>query len=167
MPKIGMRIIKTALAVFICFLISYFRGSGYPFYSAIAAVLCMQKEVGTAFEVAKDRLLGSIIGGVFGYLALLLLEIPDFSHELMEYTVLAILIIPLIYITLLLKQTNAIYITCVVFLSVSVSHGNDVSPEVFAFNRVLDTFVGIVVSLLINSSIKAFKEVEEKIEEKC
>ena len=42
MPKIGMRIIKSAVAVFICFLIYLIRGEGLPFYSTIAAIMCMQ-----------------------------------------------------------------------------------------------------------------------------
>ena len=36
-PKVGMRIVKTVVAVFICFLIDVFRTGGIPFYSAIAA----------------------------------------------------------------------------------------------------------------------------------
>ena len=35
-PKIGMRLIKTAVAVFLCFLVDFFRDGGTPFYSAIA-----------------------------------------------------------------------------------------------------------------------------------
>lgn len=165
MPKIGMRIIKSALAVFICCVIDYFRGSGYPFYSAIAAILCMQKEVGKAVDVAKNRMIGTCIGGLCGYLALLLMNHDIFAHELLRYAVLSICIIPLMYITLLIKKQSATYITCVVFLCVTISHGNDISPELFALNRVMDTFIGIIVSLLINQTLFVFKEVETAIEE--
>lgn len=48
-PPIGMRIVKSAAAVFLCFLLSLLRGrflpflgQGVPFYSAIAAILCMR-----------------------------------------------------------------------------------------------------------------------------
>ena len=30
-PKIGMRLIKTAVAVFLCFLLDFFRDGGTPF----------------------------------------------------------------------------------------------------------------------------------------
>ena len=43
------------------------------------------------------------------------------------------------------------YITCVVFLSVTVAHGIDVSIYEFALNRILDTLIGIVVSLGVNA----------------
>ncbi|NBK96890.1 MAG: FUSC family protein [Clostridia bacterium] len=161
MPKIGMRIIKSALAVFVCCVIDYFRGEGYPFYSAIAAILCMQKEVGKGINVAKNRMVGTCIGGVCGYLALLLVNQPIFAHELIRYALLSLCIVPVMYITILLKKQNATYITCVVFLCVTITHGSDVSPALFAFNRVVDTFIGILVSLCINQTIFVFKEVEE------
>ena len=52
-PKIGMRLIKTAVAVFLCFLVDFFRDGGTPFYSAIAAILCMQPELGSSLKVGK------------------------------------------------------------------------------------------------------------------
>ena len=66
MPKIGMRLIKTALAVFLCFIIYRIRGEGIPFYSAIAAVLCMQREIEDSKEKGKNRMLATLIGGIAG-----------------------------------------------------------------------------------------------------
>lgn len=72
MPKIGMRIVKTALAVFLCFLIDLLRNhQGAPFYSAIAAILCMQPFVSNSVKVAFNRSVGTFIGGLFGMLVLL------------------------------------------------------------------------------------------------
>ena len=61
-------------------------------------------------------------------------------------------IIPLLYVTVVLKKTTASYITCVVFLSITVSHAADVNPYLFALNRMADTLIGIFVSLLMNVS---------------
>ena len=45
MPKIGLRMIKTSIAVFLCFLIYVLRNEqGIVFYSCIAAVLCVQQD---------------------------------------------------------------------------------------------------------------------------
>ncbi|MDD3417168.1 MAG: aromatic acid exporter family protein [Lachnospiraceae bacterium] len=41
--KIGGRIVKTVIAVFLCFLVDTIRTSGAPFYAAIAAILCIQR----------------------------------------------------------------------------------------------------------------------------
>ena len=40
--------------------------------------------------------------------------------------------------------------TCVVFMSITVSHGADVNPYLFALDRCIDTLIGIAVSLCVN-----------------
>ena len=60
------------------------------------------------------------------------------------------MVIPIIYTTLLLKKKNASYFACVVFLSIVVNHIGDNNPYLFVFNRVLDTLIGIFLSLIIN-----------------
>ena len=39
-----------------------------------------------------------------------------------------------------------------VFLSVTISHGADVNPYLFAINRIIDTLIGIAVSLAVNAA---------------
>ena len=152
LPKIGMRIVKSAVAVFLCFVIYMIRGRGVPFYSAIAAVLCMQPYVSNSVRVALNRTVGTFIGGVFGMLALLVEKAffpPD--QPIWQYLLVSVCIIPLIYVTLLAKQPTASYITCVVFMSITVSHAMDVNPYLFALDRVIDTLIGIFVSLGVNA----------------
>lgn len=154
MPHIGMRIIKSAVAVFLCFMIDLLRGgAGAPFYSAIAAVLCMQPYVSNSIKVALNRVVGTLIGGCAG-MALLLFERAFLPRDwpVVQYLLVSLMVIVLIYITVLLRETSASYITCVVFMSVAVSHGMDVNPYLFALNRILDTLIGIGVSLAVNSA---------------
>lgn len=153
-PKIGMRIIKTAVAVFLCFLIDLLRNhQGVPFYSAIAAILCMQPDVPNSVKVALNRSAGTFLGGLAGMLVLLAERawLPK-DMPVLQYLVVSLCIIMLIYLTVLLKKSSASYITCVVFLSVTISHGADVSPYLFAVNRILDTLIGIGVSLAVNAA---------------
>ena len=107
----------------------------------------------TALKVALNRTVGTLIGGVFG-MVVLLFEQSCLPRDLpvLQYAVISLVIIPLIYVTLLVKKSTASYITCVVFMSVAVSHGMDVNPYLFAFNRILDTLIGIGVSLAVNSA---------------
>ena len=65
MPKVGLRILKSALAVFLCFVVYLVRQDGMPFYSAIAAVLCMQPYVRHSFTAALNRTVGTLIGGAY------------------------------------------------------------------------------------------------------
>lgn len=39
---------------------------------------------------------------------------------------------------------------CVVFLCITVTHGNDESPLSFGIARILDTTIGIMIALIIN-----------------
>lgn len=152
MPKIGFRIIKSTIAVFLCLLIGVLRGgASMPFYSAIAAILCMQPDVKNSLQVAINRVIGTLIGGLCGMLMLMLLRwgLPGLP-TLVEYLLISVALIPLMYVTILVKKPAATYITCVVFLSVTVSHGVDLVPYAFALNRMLDTLIGILVSLGIN-----------------
>lgn len=154
MPKIGMRIIKTAIAVFLCFLIDLLRNhQGIPFYSAIAAILCMQPFVSNSVKVALNRSIGTFIGGLFGMLVLLAERawLPK-NMPVVQYFIVSLCVIVLIYLTVILKKTSASYITCVVFLSVTISHGADVNPYLFALNRIIDTLIGIAVSLTVNAA---------------
>ena len=61
---------------------------------------------------------------------------------------------PLIELTVKLKQTDAVFITCLTFLSVTISARNGGMPVFqFATNRVLSTLIGVGVSLLVNNYI--------------
>ena len=159
-PSIGMRIIKSAVAVFLCFALSLLRsrffpffGEGVPFYSAIAAILCMQPYVSGSVKTALNRTVGTVIGAAGGTLFLLAERGAGLQGmPLLRDLLLALCIIPLLYVTVVLKKTTASYITCVVFLSITVSHAADVNPYLFALNRMADTLIGIFVSLLVNVS---------------
>lgn len=154
LPKVGMRMIKSSIAVFVCFLISFLRPDGMPFYSAIAAILCMQPDVSDSIKIALTRTVGTLIGGILGIFVLLIFQsklLPEML--LLKYFIVSLLIIPLIYITVLFKKPSASYITCVVFLSVVISHGNDINPFMFGINRIIDTLLGIGVSIIINTLI--------------
>lgn len=152
MPKIGKRILKSSLAVFLCLLIYMFRQEeGIVFYSCIAAVLCIQQDVKTTKKVALNRIEGTFLGGIVGMLTLLFIQqvLPS-EYLLLSYFVIAFMIIPIIYCTVVLHITSAAYISCVVFMSITVSHAMDMNPYIFAFDRILDTLIGIFVAIVIN-----------------
>ena len=152
MPKIGMRILKSALAVLLCFLIDLLRGAGTPFYSAIAALLCMQPTRDGSLKTGLNRVKGTVLGAAFGLVVLLAERqwLPQ-GADLLRFLLISLALIPLLYLTALLQMPTASYITCVVFLSITVSHGEDVTPWLFALNRMVDTLLGIGVSLGLNS----------------
>lgn len=152
MPKIGLRIMKSSLAVGVCFLISLVRSQGIVFYSCIAAVLCIQQDVSGSKKVAINRVKGTLLGGSVGMLVLFIEKsFLPMDTLLPRYLLISVMIIPVIYLTVLLKMTTASYISCVVFMSITVSHAFDVNPLLFATNRMIDTLIGIFVALAFNT----------------
>ena len=89
-PPLGGRIMKTALAVFICLMIYFlrgYRGKEMPTEAAITAIICMQPFLSGTREFALNRMAGSVIGVVWAliFIALLYL-IPGLSlHPFLLY----------------------------------------------------------------------------------
>lgn len=155
-PKIhiGMRIWKTFIAAFICAIVGMLLDM-QPFYSMIAAILCMQVSVSESINKGVTRLVGTLIGGIFAVLILLLIDFtPLEPFSVLYYTIISFCVVPLIYTNVLLKQDASSYITCVVFLSIVLSHLGEGNHYVFALTRMLETAFGIVVAIVINMTIK-------------
>lgn len=154
LPVPGQRIFRSAAAVAVCLLIYLLRGrQGIPFYSAIAALQCIQPYTKDMRGVARKRFLGTVIGALWG-LALLLFEIAlvKAGHpvEPTHYVLVPLFVILTLYSTVLLHVQEMAYFSGVVFLAVAVNHFTDANPYLFAFNRLLDTTIGIVVAAVVN-----------------
>lgn len=150
MPKIGMRMIKTAIAVAICLLIYILRGKqGAPVFSTIAAVICMQPQVENSVTVAINRIIGTLIGAVVGLLVLYVVRFIPVEYDVLYHMIISVAIIPAMYITVVLKRTGAAAMAGVVLLSVTLSDGL-YPPLMGAFHRAFETIIGIVVSLAVN-----------------
>lgn len=151
MPKVGMRMIKTSIAVFLCFLVDLIRQDGVPFYSAIAAVLCMQSEITDSKAKAKSRIIATIIGGVAGMVFLHIENsLPFLISDWIRYFAISVCLIPILYFTVIIKKPSSSYLSCVVFMCITVAHVDDSNATIFAINRILDTIIGIVISLGVN-----------------
>lgn len=150
LKKPGLRIIKTGLAVLIAMLISYFRpGEGLDFYSAIAAIICMQQSVHETYHKGLGRIIGTIFGGGMG-LCFLLLFPEDRLPDILRIIIIAILVTIIIWIMASVNKKDAVSIAGIVFLSVSINHAEDIMPFNFALNRVIDTLIGVLVAFFIN-----------------
>lgn len=152
-PRIGMRIIKSALGVLICFAIYFMRGKqGAPFYSALAVLWCIQNQTKNTVQNALQRTVGTGIGAAYGLIYILIKQrAPQLGDSFLHYCIISLALIPIIYTTVVIKQKKASYFSCVVFLSIVVNHLMDENPYIFVANRSLDTLIGIFVGLVLNS----------------
>lgn len=160
-PGIGLRIIKSGIATVLCFIVAYFRrGEGIVFYSLLSALWCMQGYRANTRWNAIQRLVGTIIGALYGLLFLLIIRKIEMMKQgwvgetekifIVQAVLVSVFIVIVLYTTVLLKQKQASYFSCVVFLSISVNHVVDTVPYLFVWNRFLDTCIGIGVGILVN-----------------
>lgn len=151
LPQIGLRIIKSAIAVFLTFLVYFARGrTGAPLYAAIAALWCMRQDASTALQMGKQRSIGTFVGGFFGAIIVLARAYLFQDNEYITLILSAIMIIPVIYFTVVFNQKNISYFSCVVFLSVAVARINMSNPFVFVTTRIFETLMGTAIGIFVN-----------------
>ena len=165
LPPIGARIMKSSLGSLICVGIYFLRellpiGSGIPFYSILAVLWCIQPYTTSTLAMAKQRTVGTFLGAAYGLAFLLVFRALGGGNKATVYITSCLMLIPVLYTTVLLEKRNASYFSCVVFLTIAFNHSFDENPYLFAFNRVLDTLIGIGVGVLLNSAHRPVKQKE-------
>lgn len=143
MPKLrtpGMRTIKTSLVVAICLIISKVLDLYYPYYAAIAAIICIQNTVYGSFKVAKNRVLGTIIGSLLGILCVFIFPYNPWISGMG--------VLVLLYFLKVINLENAYIVACIVFLANFVpGQGPSIT---YSLNRTFDTIIGILIALIVN-----------------
>lgn len=147
LPKVGMRSIKTAISATLCALIYVIIDRNATF-ACIGAVFGMESESSDKpWRTGGNRLVGTVIGGFLGMgLFYLQQQIPG---KLFEICLLSVGILLLIYISQLLGCHGAIQGGAVVFYIVMLNTPQD-QYIAYALNRMLDTAVGVTMSVLMN-----------------
>lgn len=154
MQRIGLRTLKTALAVFICLCVA----STQPFFAAITSIFCIQNTHDDSIKVALTRTIGTILGGVFGLIFLCIclyirtFNLPETITSLFVNFVICIGIILTIYCINLLKRPAWIPIGCVVFLAVTTANADN-APLYYTVVRCSETIFGMIIGLLVNRFI--------------
>lgn len=145
---IGMRIIKTALAVTLCLVIFRLLHRGSPMLAALAAVFCLRENHQTSIEYTRFRMFGTTIGGVVSIFYLFLLErLPQ--QLWIEAIAIFISIVLIIVICNITKQNVAIVAACSTFFVIVFSLSSH-EMVAYAVQRLLDTFIGAAIALAVN-----------------
>ncbi|MBU5668554.1 FUSC family protein [Peptoniphilus sp. MSJ-1] len=140
--RIGMRAIKTALAVVVGLYISELLNLDSPIFVSIAAVSSMKPSISESLQDTRKRLFTSVFGVILGYLSSKI-SVPLFVEPLIA----GIGILITIYILSVVKMRDMTQLSCIVFVA---SFCSDSDKAVYAFNRVIGTFIGILVAVLVN-----------------
>lgn len=166
LPPVGLRTLKTALAVFLCLILF----PSEPFFACMTSVFCLQNTIEDSYKVGFARAYGTVHGAIIGMLFLLLcrqvwnyVESPFFS-TLIIYCIIALGIIAVIYTCTLINRHRSIPLACIVFLGITTVHAQT-DAFYYGFNRIIETFFGLAIGLLVNKYINPPKHRHEPNEQ--
>ena len=71
LQKVGMRTIKTGIAVAVCTLLAKYLVHN-PMYAGVGCVVSVQDTVKGSFKLGFNRITGTFIGGLVGFLCVLI-----------------------------------------------------------------------------------------------
>ena len=161
--KIGLRTIKTALAVFLCLILQFILPMDRmnTFYAAIAAVVVMRETAGESFVIGMYRFLGTLIGGFIGFLLINLQPFIPYYNEGLYALIIPIGVLICIYFCVLINMDNAAVICCVVFLGIALDPALNVQHTLsYVLLRIFFTSVGIIIATLLNKYFFPYKDSE-------
>ena len=153
---VGMRMIKTMCAMLICGLVDWVLDLS-PLFAMIAALMSMQRNMEKTMTAALNRILATLIGGVFGLGVLFIgLQTGAIQNGLFYYPLVALMIIPLIVLTVLIRKSTLSGLTGVAMICVSVLSGTDGAVYTYAFDRIFQTGMGVIVAVLVNLALPPY-----------
>lgn len=142
--RIGMRIIKTVIAVFLCGVLAFLRDTS-ALYSMFAALFCVQRSAGKTIESSINRVLGTLVGGVVGVLTVYSMDTLNILHiDLLRYLLMSLLLIPVIEFCLFIKKPDCAGMACMVVMCLVVDPGD--KPAIYSIERLFETSVGVVLA---------------------
>ncbi len=141
LQKLGMRTIKTGIAVCLTILLSQLLNIESPFFASIAAIIAMKASVSESLSIGKNRMVGTIFGGIIALL---------FTYFLPNNIItISLGVVIIIYICNLLGLRKSIELATMVFLSIILNY-EEGSRLAYAVNRTSATLIGLVIGTLIN-----------------
>jgi uncharacterized membrane protein YgaE (UPF0421/DUF939 family) len=158
-PKIGMRNIKTAASVFLCLVIYELINREDPLLACAASIICTKPDVDNSLKAGMSRLIGTTIGGVVSVIVLLMIEASIVDQ--MYLIMIPLGIVVLIEICVILDKKDSVTICCIVYLSIMLTKRFESVFVVYAFNRIIDTAIGILIALFVNRYLMIPKKVKE------
>ena len=149
-PRVGQRIVKTSIAVFLCLVIYYLRGyegGSMPTEAMITAILCMQPYVRDSRDYAVSRLTGTLIGAFWGLMFLLFLTAvhSEGDRRLILYAGMAVGVLVSLHSAVLIGKPDTAGLAAIVFLCVVIAFPDIEDPLRQAGLRIVDLFIGTLV----------------------
>ncbi len=142
--RMGLRIVKTGIAVTVCVVVSFLLKLNQPFFAVVATVMSMGKSIDISFKAGKNKLIGVLIGVAIGF------GFATLSPA--NAGLCGIGIILTLYLCQQFKLAGAETLSCFLFAAMMFHHnfGANLVTWRFAVTCTIDSFIGIIIALLVN-----------------
>lgn len=147
--KIGMRTLKTLLAVAICIITLSWFGVESPFFGCIATIFVIQGDKDGSIANAKNRVWGTAFGALISNVVLFLFSFLPYNTYV-QTIVICISIFLLIQAGTHFKKPGAIFPGCIVLCAILGTTTNIQTPIIYGIRRTIHTLYGALVGLLVN-----------------
>jgi uncharacterized membrane protein YccC len=134
---------KTALAAGLCWWLAMRLGMHDAYWGAISAIIVLQSNFGSTITASRDRMLGTLIGAVFGFSFSLYGNLP------WNYLLAVLAAVTLCGLLGFRSSSRLAGVTVTIVMLVSQSG----SHWVIAFDRVLQVLLGILIALVVSTLI--------------
>lgn len=150
---IGLRSIKTILAVFLVYLISTFLPQLNPAMMGAAAITAINSSIFDSLISSFDRVMGNVTAVIIAFILQSMEQVNEFGVTFGMF-----LIVSVCYFFKWQYTIGSSLIYFLFVLDVPYTNGN---LEVYAFHRIMDTVIGSLMGLLVNTYV--FRPRQEKV----
>lgn len=149
--RVGMRTVKTGVAVALCVLLFKIIGRGVPMIAMIAAIFALREDWQSSMRFGKTRLFGNSLGAIFAALLIILRQIIGQSQQtdLIEVIGLPLVIMIMIVFCDSINYNSGIIGASATFLIIYFTIPAN-ETILFALERILDTFLGTFIAIAVN-----------------
>ena len=187
MKRIGMRTIKTLIAIFICLMLYVLikavckitdANKDYaflwfnPFFASIAAAYSIYPNKKKSLEQAKNRIVASLIGGFVAIVLVVSYEfismnlfngggwptlVDPIEKLIIPYMLVALMSIIVVYIGVGFKQQGAIFVSILTFLSVTVNANSTIAREIGEWGFGCNRIMSTIIGVLVALAVNSFR----------
>lgn len=153
--RLGWRTVKSGIAVFLVVLTCWFWKRDGIQIAALAAVFSLREDFDQSVHFGLSRLLGNAIGGAY---ALSFFLLSDWVQNPFWVTLICLPIFTMLTIMTNVAMNNSSGVisgvATMLIIALSIPPG---SSGVYALTRVLETFIGVFIAILVNADIKKIR----------
>lgn len=146
--KIGMRTFKTGLSVFFCILVSILLQRETYVVAAITTVFTLREDMENTLKYGKHRIIGNVLGAMMSIAVIAVFHLLG-KTELVQLIFIPVIIMVMIALLASFGYQEGTVGACATLLTIVFMIPADRSYD-YAFDRVVDSFIGMGIALLVN-----------------